>query len=128
MLSKQLDGIVRLASGGLKYTTLLRVMASPRSTPALSRLFAYGAAVDLNLLKGVNMTSIRVERVDVRPKAGDFWVTQGHQFQSFTQALNEFIDNSVANFGANPNLPTPEIRMAALPVTGTLYWPAAARP
>ncbi len=57
------------------------------------------------------MPSIRTERVDVHPEAGDFWATQGHQFQSFTQALNEFIDNSVANFGANSDLPSPEIRI-----------------
>lgn len=61
--------------------------------------------------KGSVMRRISTERVDVRPEAADFWRTQGHQFQSFTQAVNEFIDNAVANFAANSQLQLPEIRI-----------------
>lgn len=57
------------------------------------------------------MAKIATEHVDVRPEAADFWKTQGHQFQSFTQAVNEFIDNAIANFAANPQLKLPEIRL-----------------
>lgn len=50
-----------------------------------------------------------IEVVDVTPHADSFWATQGHHFDSFTQAVNEFIDNSVANFAANSDLTSPTV-------------------
>lgn len=50
-----------------------------------------------------------VEIVDVTPEADSFWATQGHHFDSFTQAVNEFIDNSIANFAANADLANPTV-------------------
>jgi Histidine kinase-, DNA gyrase B-, and HSP90-like ATPase len=41
---------------------------------------------------------------DVTPPASPFWRTQGHHFDSLTQAVCEFIDNAVANFAANPDV------------------------
>ncbi len=50
-----------------------------------------------------------VEIVDVTPKADSFWATQGHHFDNFTQAVNEFIDNSIANFAAHVDLTNPTV-------------------
>lgn len=58
---------------------------------------------------GEAMGNTSVEIVNVTPEADSFWATQGHHFDSFTQAVNEFIDNSVANFEANSDLTNPTV-------------------
>lgn len=58
---------------------------------------------------GSKMGERTVEIVDVTPEADSFWATQGHHFDSFTQAVNEFIDNSIANFAANADLANPTV-------------------
>lgn len=43
-------------------------------------------------------------KLKIVPNASEFWRTQGHHFDGFTQALSEFIDNSIANFAAHDGL------------------------
>lgn len=41
---------------------------------------------------------------DITPDASAMWRTQGHHFDSLTQAVCEFVDNAVANFASNPEV------------------------